>query len=91
MSSSARGKRTAGYTVHIHEWPEAWKVDGTDEDFSASTLDYALIVAKRLQKTLVSTMPSVTTVRLDGKIVAKVDTSGMVNLVQPPKPSAVLP
>lgn len=93
MASASRGKRSAGYTVHKRDWPEVWSPEGATEEPSFGTIDYALIVAKRLRASMAKSMDTnyTTSVRLDGRIVAKVRFDGTVDMIQPPKPSDVLP
>lgn len=91
MASAHRGKRTAGYTVHLYEYSDAWKPDGSDEEVSFASLDYALLVAKRLKTERDADVKRRTSVRKDGVIVAEIKADGTVNLVQPRKPSNVLP
>lgn len=95
--SRIKSRRFGGYTVHKYDWEDPWKPDDAkkdDEPPTFASLDYALIVAKRLMKGL--NVPGTmgrrpTTVRRDGEIVAKIKIDGTVEILQPAKTSAVLP
>jgi hypothetical protein len=90
--SRLKNRRYGGYTVHLYDWDDIWQPDdhpaGQDPPTFAS-LDYALIVAKRVKQ--IGTVERKTSVRRDGQIVATVGVDGTVQLIQPPKPSRVLP